>query len=72
MVLIVNIFFKISDFCADKSDGLYWYPYDCAKYYNCGSFITYIYTCAPGTLFDSDIKNCDWKYNVDCKGAPAS
>ena len=59
-----------SEFCHDMPDGLYWYPDDCEKYYECGSGITYIKSCPPGTLYDSSVKNCGWRGMVDCKGAP--
>ena len=37
---------------------------DCAVYYICVNGEPQIATCAPGLVFDSTIKQCNWKANV--------
>lgn len=59
-----------TEFCSDKVDGLYSYPNDCSKYYNCGSKMTYVLSCSAGTYWNPDIGNCDWIANVDCEDRP--
>ncbi|XP_078372642.1 uncharacterized protein LOC144656284 [Oculina patagonica] len=56
----------ISFDCADKQDGFYPNPSDCAKYYTCSSGTTYESTCPTGLLFNSISNNCDWSENVEC------
>ena len=51
--------------CTDPN-GLYSHPTDCQKYYQCGHGTPYEYTCPTGTLWNDNIKNCDWAANVHC------
>lgn len=49
--------------CQDPN-GFYPHPTDCEKYYQCGGGIPYEYSCSSGTLWNDQLKNCD--YNVQC------
>ncbi|CBY14619.1 unnamed protein product [Oikopleura dioica] len=56
------------DFCNGRTDGLYQYPWDCGKFYNCAGGRTFIQNCAPGTVFDNAIKTCNWPALTDQSG----
>ena len=60
-----------SELCSDPN-GFYPHPTDCQKYYQCGHGTPYEYTCPSGTLWNDDIKNCDWAANVQCTSGPGS
>ena len=51
--------------CSDPN-GLYSHATDCQKYYQCAHGTPYEYTCAAGTLWNDDLKSCDWEANVTC------
>lgn len=42
--------------------GLFSYPGDCTKYYNCAyaNYAPYVMSCNPGLFFNSKQQNCDW------------
>jgi len=49
-------------------DGLYRYPANCEKYIQCHQGRRFLRPCAPGTVFNSKIGQCDFPYNVpECK-----
>ncbi|XP_018571935.1 uncharacterized protein LOC108911476 [Anoplophora glabripennis] len=52
--------------CPDGFQGITKHPSDCKKFLNCANGRTFIQDCAPGTLFNPAIGNCDFPYNVDC------
>ena len=46
-------------------------PTDCSKFYNCGHGVPHLTSCGPGTLWNDQIKVCDWPQNVNCSsGTP--
>ena len=47
-------------------DGLYADPTDCGKFYNCGNGVAHLTSCGPGTLWNDELKICDWPQNVNC------
>ncbi|CAH1258832.1 CHIT1 [Branchiostoma lanceolatum] len=51
-------------FCANRADGYYADPLDCAMYYQCAGGATHHWTCAEGLLWNVQI--CDWAHNVEC------
>lgn len=53
--------------CPEGYQGLTKHPNDCKKFLNCANGITYIQDCGAGTLFNPNLKVCDFPYNVDCK-----
>lgn len=53
--------------CPDNYQGLYKHPTDCKKFLNCANGRTFIQDCAPGTLFNSNLGNCDFPSNVKCE-----
>ena len=54
-------------FCQDKSAGYYSNPCSCKKYIQCDAFgVSFNQKCGPGTLWNQNILNCDWAYNVEC------
>jgi hypothetical protein len=55
-----------TEFCKDKTDGLYKKKDGCQSYYNCAHAKTQVVKCPAGTLFNAEAKICDWKDNVDC------
>ncbi|KAG5876780.1 hypothetical protein JTB14_038406 [Gonioctena quinquepunctata] len=55
--------------CPDDFQGLIKHPSDCKKFLNCANGQTFIQDCAPGTLFNPNLGNCDFPYNVDCQSA---
>lgn len=58
--------------CPDGFQGLTKHPTDCSKFLNCANGQTYIQDCAPGTLFNPKLGNCDFPYNVDCETSQTS
>lgn len=52
--------------CPEDFQGITKHPTDCKKFLNCANGLTFIQDCAPGTLFNPTIGNCDFPYNVDC------
>ncbi|CAH1962569.1 unnamed protein product [Acanthoscelides obtectus] len=55
--------------CPDGFQGITKHPTDCQKFLNCANGQTFIQDCAPGTLFNPKLGNCDFPYNVDCDEA---
>ncbi|XP_057218756.1 acidic mammalian chitinase-like [Triplophysa rosa] len=49
-------------FCKGKPDGLYSYPSDPIKYYQCAGGSTYVEDCGAGTEFDVSCKCCTWPH----------
>lgn len=49
-------------FCNGKPDGLYVYPSDPTKYYQCAGGETYVEECGAGTEFDDSCKCCTWPH----------
>ena len=47
-------------------NGFYPNPTDCQKYFQCGHGRPYAMTCALGTLWNAQLKYCDWPSNVQC------
>ena len=66
-----------SEFCSGKV-GLYAAPVDmagnedCRGYFNCFHGDEPMQLCVPGQRFNSDLKNCDWRANVECVTAPTT
>nr|DAA06363.1 TPA_inf: variable region-containing chitin-binding protein 5 [Branchiostoma floridae] len=53
--------------CADKADGKYQHPADCAQFYTCSGGLSYgTNTCPAGLVFNQDLQLCDWANNVIC------
>lgn len=52
--------------CPDGYQGITKHPFDCNKFLNCANGQTFVQDCAPGTLFNPLIGNCDFPHNVDC------
>ncbi|XP_075162252.1 tequila isoform X2 [Haematobia irritans] len=50
--------------CPPGVEGLYMHPYDWHKYLSCGSGLTHIMDCGPGTVFSVSRKICDLEKNV--------
>ena len=45
-------------------------PGDCLNFYQCGAGILYTMPCAEGTVFNPDLKVCDWPWKVEgCEDA---
>ena len=57
-----------TDFCADKADGLYAHPEDCAQFISCAAdgLIEASMDCPAGLLWNDSGKYCDWDFNVTC------
>merc|ERR1740124_756370 len=55
--------------------GFYPHPADCSQFYRCtdlwatGQYQQYVFNCAPGTVFDSEIGVCNWPSQVRGCGA---
>ncbi|CAG9815213.1 unnamed protein product [Phaedon cochleariae] len=52
--------------CPGDFQGIMKHPFDCSKFLNCANGQTFIQDCAPGTLFNQKLGNCDFPYNVEC------
>ncbi|KAH8335287.1 hypothetical protein KR074_005359, partial [Drosophila pseudoananassae] len=52
--------------CPPQYTGVVAYPHDCHRYINCYNGSPTIQTCAPGTLFNAKILECDHPNNVEC------
>ena len=55
--------------------GFYPHPSDCSQFYRCsdlwstGQYQQYVFNCAPGTVFDSELGLCSWPAQVEgCGG----
>jgi chitinase len=53
-----------TDFCSNSASGLYKYPGNCEKYIQCHNGRSYVQSCSPGTVFNSNNNQCDWPANV--------
>ncbi|XP_031332039.1 uncharacterized protein LOC116162542 [Photinus pyralis] len=53
--------------CPKDVVGLHPHPTDCSKFLNCANGQTFIQDCGPGTVFNPNLKVCDFPYNVDCE-----
>ncbi|KPU78927.1 uncharacterized protein Dana_GF10854, isoform D [Drosophila ananassae] len=52
--------------CPPQYTGVVAYPHDCHRYINCFNGSPTIQTCAPGTLFNAKILECDHPNKVEC------
>lgn len=52
--------------CADKLDGMYPHPADCAKFINCNDNVTTVFDCPEPVLFDVETRRCVHPHLVDC------
>lgn len=52
--------------CSSGMTGLNEHPLHCGKFMSCEGGKTFINDCAPGTLFSTVLKICDFPKNVDC------
>lgn len=55
--------------CPPGHSGLLPHPFICEKFLNCANGGTFIQDCGPGTVFNPDLKVCDWPYNVKCSSS---
>lgn len=37
---------------------------DCTQFQRCANGITYVFSCGPGTVFNPNLRVCDYPYNV--------
>ena len=44
--------------CPPRSNGSYFYPFDCTKYFKCQNGKTFIETCETGSAFSISRKKC--------------
>lgn len=58
--------------CAAGMTGLNEHPLRCDQYLNCEGGASIVQNCAPGTLFNPNVKICDFPRNVMCgsRGVP--
>ncbi|CAG5080182.1 Oidioi.mRNA.OKI2018_I69.PAR.g9498.t1.cds [Oikopleura dioica] len=56
------------DFCDGRTDGLYQYPWDCEKFYNCAHGVTHIQNCETrgGHLMPPPPADCNDGFNGGC------
>ncbi|XP_034936416.1 uncharacterized protein [Chelonus insularis] len=50
--------------CPDGFSGMMPHPTNCLKFLQCNFGHAFIMDCGPGTVFNPQINNCDWPYNV--------
>jgi hypothetical protein len=66
VLIIHSVFLKAyTSECAPKDDysGI---ADECDKFLRCSNGVFFVFTCAPGTLFDYKRKLCDYPQNVAC------
>ncbi|RUS72009.1 hypothetical protein EGW08_020234, partial [Elysia chlorotica] len=54
--------------CRGKVNNFYPDPLSCDYFYICANSVTYRVRCALGLKFNSQLKHCDFAYNVQCQG----
>ncbi|KAK3782147.1 hypothetical protein RRG08_032901 [Elysia crispata] len=54
--------------CRGKANDFYADPLSCDYFYICANSITYRVRCALGLKFNTQLKHCDFAYNVKCQG----
>ncbi|KAL3875562.1 hypothetical protein ACJMK2_033503 [Sinanodonta woodiana] len=52
------------NFCEHKPDGYYTDPMDCHYFYQCNFGNTIRVACPSSTVFNEQLKICDWPYNT--------
>ncbi|KAF5284904.1 hypothetical protein FQA39_LY16859 [Lamprigera yunnana] len=52
--------------CPNGESGLFPHPWDCSKFLNCANGQAFVQDCGPGTVYNPNIKVCDYPNNVDC------
>lgn len=45
-------------------------PRDCANFYRCEHNKPVLHTCVENTLYDKQLKACNWDHLVDCNANP--
>lgn len=45
-------------------------PRDCANFYRCEHNKAVLHTCVENTLYDKQLKACNWDHLVDCNANP--
>ncbi|XP_053611407.1 chondroitin proteoglycan-2-like [Plodia interpunctella] len=58
----------VSRCSSGKVEGQFFAHENCSKYYRCVQGNLIEHTCHLGLLYNNEISQCDWPYNVDCKG----
>ena len=58
----------LAELCSQSSSDLVAHPSDCSKYISCqpggGKWILNIRDCSPGTVFDTQTNQCNFRQNV--------
>lgn len=49
----------LTNFCIDRTDGIYADPTNCAAFIQCSDYYTYHQECAPGSVFNPSLGVCD-------------
>ncbi|VDM97935.1 unnamed protein product [Thelazia callipaeda] len=64
-----TVIFEHTDFKCPQRDGLFVYPNDCRKFYNCAFNYPFVMTCGVLTYYNDEIKGCDHWYSAptECK-----
>ncbi|XP_076434896.1 putative endochitinase [Babylonia areolata] len=52
------------DYCKGQTDGIHSFPGDCSSFLECSNGYTYLFHCAPGSVYNPAISNCDSPHNV--------
>ncbi|CAG9863438.1 unnamed protein product [Phyllotreta striolata] len=52
--------------CRTATERYYYYPYDCAKFWECYENKAYLLNCPADSLWNDGIKECDDHDKVDC------
>lgn len=55
---------------ASNSWEVYRDPSDCAKFYRCEHKKAVSHTCVENTLYDHQLRACNWEHLVNCEASP--
>ena len=54
----------VHHYCIHMADGVYVISGNCHQFIECSNGLTFILTCPPGSVFNTNINNCDRQENV--------
>ena len=73
-ILVAAATGAVADYAPHCDDTNIWNVYpdptDCAKFYRCEHYEAVSHTCVENTLYDKQLRACNWDNLVDCDANP--
>ena len=70
LTVYVSTFPSSTEFECPTVFGIYSDPQDCRRFYQCVWLVAFHHVCGPGTVWNDDMKICDWPSASSCRSWP--